>query len=324
MAGRMTRPAPSAPLAPARIRGAEQRAPIRIHGVDFTSAPRRAKPITVATGAIVRGALEVEGLEALDSFDAFEAWLRRAGPWIAGFDFPFGLPRQALVDLGWPRSLPELCSHCRALGRAAFRAALDAHRAARPAGAKFCYRGGDAPAGAHSPLKLVNPPVALMFLEGVSRLVEAGVTIPGMISGDPARIALEAYPGFAVRRLFDSRAPVSYKNDAPAKQTPDRRRVRSRIVASITAEGSPFGLPLRASRPIERALENDGRGDLLDAVLCALQAAWAWQRRDTGYGLPADIDPVEGWIVSVPPRLPAAAPPAAAHAAPPLAAEAFG
>ena len=37
-------------------------------------------------------------------------------------------------------------------------------------------------------------------------------------------------------------------------------------------------------------------GDSLDAVLCLMQAAWASER--PGYGLPADIDPLEGWIVS--------------------------
>ena len=29
-------------------------------------------------------------------------------------------------------------------------------------------------------------------------------------------------------------------------------------------------------------------------------AAWAWQRRDSGWGLPADIDPVEGWVLGAP------------------------
>jgi hypothetical protein len=31
-----------------------------------------------------------------------------------------------------------------------------------------------------------------------------------------------------------------------------------------------------------------------------MQAAWAWQRRRSNYGLPRDIDPLEGWIVTVP------------------------
>ncbi len=271
-----------------------------IHGVDFTSAPRKAKPITIATGRIRAGALDLEALDELDNFHAFEAWLARPGPWVAGFDFPFGLPRQALRDLDWPQTLPELTRHCTALGRPAFRAALDRHRAARPVGTKFCYRRGDASASAHSPLKLVNPPVALMFLEGAARLVNAGIDIPGMVAGDPRRVALEAYPGFAVRQIFASRVPVSYKNDARAKQTLDQHRIRKRILGTIVADQTPFGIPLRASSGLLRALQSDGRGDLLDAALCALQAAWAWQRRDRRYGLPAGIDPVEGWIVTVP------------------------
>jgi len=40
----------------------------------------------------------------------------------------------------------------------------------------------------------------------------------------------------------------------------------------------------------------DPQGDKLDAALCLLLAAWA----DTqpGYGMPADIDALEGWIVA--------------------------
>ena len=40
-------------------------------------------------------------------------------------------------------------------------------------------------------------------------------------------------------------------------------------------------------------------GDRLDAVLCLMQAAWASQR--PGHGLPAGVDPLEGWIVSAEP-----------------------
>jgi hypothetical protein len=42
----------------------------------------------------------------------------------------------------------------------------------------------------------------------------------------------------------------------------------------------------------------DGSGDLLDAVICATQAAWAWMRRRSNYGLPADAPPGEGWILT--------------------------
>jgi hypothetical protein len=271
-----------------------------VHGVDFTSAPRKAKPITIASGSLRGGAFQLDAMETLEDFARFEAWLMRPGPWVAGFDFPFGLPRTAVVELGWPQTLPALARHCRALGRTAFRTALDAQRAARPAGAKFCHRAGDGAARAHSPLKLVNPPVALMFLEGAARLIDAGVSIPGMVAGDPARVALEAYPGFAVRQLFRRRSPVSYKNDAPGKQTRAHRLLRRSIVERISAADSPFGFALQASATMRRTLVADARGDLLDAVLCALQAAWGWLRRDACYGLPPGVDPIEGWIVSVP------------------------
>ena len=44
------------------------------------------------------------------------------------------------------------------------------------------------------------------------------------------------------------------------------------------------------------ALVDDARGDALDAVLCLMQAAWA--SLQPGWGLPSDVDPLEGWIVS--------------------------
>ena len=44
------------------------------------------------------------------------------------------------------------------------------------------------------------------------------------------------------------------------------------------------------------ALVADAQGDLIDALLCLVQAAWA--STQPGYGLPAEVDPIEGWIVS--------------------------
>jgi hypothetical protein len=39
----------------------------------------------------------------------------------------------------------------------------------------------------------------------------------------------------------------------------------------------------------------DPSGDMLDAVLCAVQTAWACAQPD--YGIPAECPPAEGWIV---------------------------
>jgi hypothetical protein len=33
-----------------------------------------------------------------------------------------------------------------------------------------------------------------------------------------------------------------------------------------------------------------------DALLCAMQAGWAWMNRSEGFGIPSTLDPLEGWI----------------------------
>ncbi|HLX79181.1 MAG TPA: DUF429 domain-containing protein [Burkholderiales bacterium] len=259
---------------------------MKIFGVDFTSAPRKAKAITVAHGFLGKNLLSIEKIERLESFDAFEALLRYPGPWIGGFDFPFGLPRELVRDLGWPRNWRRLVAFCAGLSRREWRGILDGYRATRPAGRKYAHRATDLPAGSSSPMKLVNPPVALMFHEGAPRIAEAGAHVPGLASGDRSRIALEAYPGLFARRILGS---VSYKNDSKAKQTIGRLTARKKLLEKI---------PVETSEQIRRQLVDDASGDSLDAVICALQAAWGWQRRRRNFGLPARIEPCEGWIVS--------------------------
>jgi hypothetical protein len=267
---------------------------IAILGVDFTSAPRPAKPITVAHGRLGEGVLVIERIDALASLTAFEALLAEPGPWIGGFDFPFGLPREAVRDLDWPATWDPLVRHCEALGKAGFRAALDRYRESRPVGARYAHRATDLVARSHSPLKLVNPPVGLMFLAGAPRLLGAGVTLPGLRNGDPQRIAMEAYPGLLARTI--SVAP--YKSDERAKQTPARRRERARIVSALANGSAQLGLALAASCALFRSLTRDATGDRLDAVLAAMQAAWCWQRRGERFGMPPRVDPCEGWIAT--------------------------
>jgi hypothetical protein len=266
---------------------------VQIFGVDFTSAPRRAKPITVARGRLVRGAFVLERIDGLEDFAAFERLLVEPGPWIGGFDFPFGLPREAIRDLGWPEAWATLIRHCASLGKPTFKAVLDAYRESRPAGQRYAHRQTDRLAGSSSSLKLVNPPVGLMFLEGAPRLLAAGVSLPGLHAGDAARIAVEAYPGLLARTI----TRTSYKSDEAAKQTPARRQERARIVAALMHGDSPLEICLEGQSGLLRSLVGEASGDRLDAVLAAMQAAWAWRRRDASFGMPRQVDPCEGWIV---------------------------
>ncbi len=268
-----------------------------LYGIDFTSAPSSRKPVTVAAGHMAAdGALWLEGIERLPSWAGFEAFLRRPGPWLGAFDFPFGLPRESVLEHGWPLDWAGMVHAVSALTRNEFKALADAERALRPVGQKYAHRATDRPAGSHSPMKFVNPPVGWMFQEGARRLLDAGVHLPGMHGGDGARVALEAYPGWLARRIV----PASYKSETAAGQTRARLANRMLILEALQRGAHPLGVVLRCNdEDLFCAMLTDGTGDLLDCVLCLVEAAWAWTRRDAGYGLPLQIDPVEGWIVGV-------------------------
>lgn len=266
---------------------------MKIYGVDFTCAPRKAKPITIARGLLRKKVLYLEEVRRVASFADFEAFLRQPGPWTGGFDFPFSLPRELIRDLGWPAEWQALVGYCSGLNRGQLRDTLDTYRGTRPVGKKYVHRATDLPAGSSSPMKLVNPPVALMFHEGAQRLLAAGVRIPGLLENDSSRIALEAYPGLLVRKQLGLRA--SYKSDTRSAHTPARKAVRSALIRAMR-DGKPLGIKLRAERKLLEAMLDDGSADLLDATICAVQAAWA--ARKEKYGIPADAPRGEGWIIS--------------------------
>jgi hypothetical protein len=269
--------------------------PTRVAGIDFTSRPTRRKPITVALGDCADGVLRLARVEAHADVASFAAWLQTPGPWVAAFDFPFGLPRELVESLAWPREWLALMRHYAALERAQIRATFAAFCATRPAGAKFAHRACDGPAGSSPSMKWVNPPVAYMLHAGVPLLIAAGVHLPGLHAGDLARVALEGYPGLVAREVLGAR---SYKSDERPKQTPERLIARKDLLDALEAGRIRLGLRLRLSHALRDALVADASGDRLDAVLCLLQAAWA--SGQPGFGLPAQVDPLEGWIASAP------------------------
>ena len=267
---------------------------MRLAGVDFTSAPSRRKPITIALGGL-RGdsTVVLDEIVAHPDFASFSAWLCSPGPWLAAFDFPFGLPRALVETLGWPREWLPLTRHYTGLSRAEIRATFQAFCAARPIGDKFAHRACDAFSTASPSMKWVNPPVAFMLHAGIGLLLDAGVQIATLHPGDPSRVALEGYPGLLARELIGRR---SYKSDTRAMQTRSRRDARVELLERLEAGDSRLGVALALDAAQREALRDDASADRLDAVLCLMQAAWAAQR--PGWGLPEDVDPLEGWIVS--------------------------
>ena len=118
-----------------------------------------------------------------------------------------------------------------------------------------------------------------------------------------ARVALEAYPGFLMRRIAQAhgarRAP-SYKNDAPGKQTSTHRKARGFLLRGLVRGPHPLGIATTLPRGLARIALDDASGDTLDAMAAAVQAAWGAQRAGSGYGMPPQPDPLEGWIVGTP------------------------
>ena len=268
--------------------------PMRLAGIDFSCNPSRRKPITVATGQLEGSRLVVEDVAELTTLTAFEAWLRSPRPWLGGFDFPFGLPRAFVDAHAFGTTAAEVIASVRSrcATRMAWRAFIDGWGNSQPAGARLLHRRTDAASSvtSTSPMQTRYVPVGLMYYEGVGRLIDAGVTLPGLRhAGDPARVALEAYP----RRLaHDLVARRSYKNSDEG----DRRAMREAIVGGLEDGVARFGVALRCAPALRASLLDDASGDRLDAVLCLVQAAIASRRH--GYGVPDDVDAVEGWIAS--------------------------
>jgi hypothetical protein len=274
-------------------------------GIDFSSTPRPRKPITVALARPGQGdVLALADLLRLPSLAAWSDWLATPGPWVGAFDFPFGLPRDFVAQgLGWPvdgeRPWATLTRRLAALSRAELIAHCRAWCDARPPGAKFAHRATDPRAGSSPSMKWINPPVVLMLHEGAPRLLAAGVSLPGLhtAGADPARVALEGYPGLLARAVLGR---ASYKSDEPARRAdPLRRAARERLIAALETGDHPFDTRIDFGLWREPCLDDAG-ADALDAVLCLAQAGWAWRQRASGWGLPPDLDPVEGWILGAP------------------------
>jgi predicted RNase H-like nuclease len=70
------------------------------------------------------------------------------------------------------------------------------------------------------------------------------------------------------------------------------------LLEALETGRSRLGVRLKITHAQRDALVQDASGDSLDAVLCMIQAAWAQRQGAPAWGLPAQVDPLEGWILT--------------------------
>jgi hypothetical protein len=268
---------------------------VRIYGLDFTSAPGHRKPLIVLCCTLEGDSLRVEDSQTLTDFGGFEDFLQRQGPWVCGMDFPFGQPRSLVAALGWPENWEGYVREVGALPKEEFEGKIRADMALRPAGSKWRYRLADRRSGSSSAMMLFRVPVGKMFYQGAPRLLASGVRVEPCRRNGDGRVTVEAYPAVVARRFLGRTA---YKRDG-VPDTPERRSARKTLLQGLESAvlSDVYGFAVEMDASWREEFVSDPSADALDSLLCAVQAAWAYEKRDEGYGVPPECDPDEGWIL---------------------------
>lgn len=305
---------------------------MRIYGLDFSSNPSKLKQLTLAHCELNGDALTVLTLQKLNAteegdYSKFGDWLAGkdhcGSEWVAGIDFPFGMPLEAIERFGWlkaggPQSWStyvEALYHEVENDLDKFRDRIESWKKGGKKGNDkrvFLLRHTDKLSGfagstPSSPMKVhhqCNPPVGRMFFQGADRLRRAGVCIHPVRRNDCGRIVVEAYP----RLVADKFIPGE-----KYKEGDDFSTRRDAIVGGLAKRNEYQVLVGFSSEQDRQACVDDERGDKLDSILSAVQAAWAYksEQREAGgtkrrqtFGVPIfttacmnQVVELEGWIV---------------------------
>ncbi len=312
---------------------------MRVYGLDFTSKPTTSKKLTLAVCFLDGATLKVERLEKLESkkdgdFSEFEDWLHGKGKkwsaekeWIAGIDFPFGMPLGAIEFFGWLNSVVDhdWAAYVAAIHRQSpdvsrFQTVIESWKKVSRTGAdkrvfltrytdKIATIAGTVPSSTMKVHPQCRPPVGRMFFEGAKRIAASNVSIPPVRVNDEKRVVVEAYPRLVADKF---QAGCKYKD---GKKLDDRRD----LLLKWASQQNPYGVTVsfqdEKDRKDRKDCVEDESGDTIDSVFCAMQAAWSWlveqdeakqgsKARTQRYGVPIFSIPclkkvvdLEGWIV---------------------------
>lgn len=266
---------------------------MRVYGIDFSPEPSTSTPLSCAMCRLVGDELVLDGLCEFESMDSFRNLLDMPGPWVAGVDFPFGLPREFLGPLHWPAQWERYVSEVAVLRRSEFRALSEALQGAACVARRVFRRRTD---GTASDVPAPGSSSGAMFHAGAPVLLSSEVSVLPVRHGDERRIVVEAAPELVAQAMVGGR---SYKSAGALPAIGEEgRNVRESLLDALCSDAlfERYGISVAAVGALEGEMLDDPRGDRVDALMCAVQAAWAWQRRDHGFGLPEDADTVEGCI----------------------------
>ena len=268
----------------------------RIFGIDFTSAPRNWKAITVAEATLRLRVLTIANLFDLVSLEQFSEFLRRPGPWIVAIDFPFGQPRKLVLDYDWPSSWQGYVNHVLLMGKQKFENSLRNYRGPETGRCRL-LRETDKKANSRSPMQIDFIPVGKMFFVGAPLLARSPCAVlPFRRDRAEVGILVEGYPKLVAAKAVGKSV---YKSEFPSPESSAQSEVRKSILRWIQSKEAEerYGFIVKLNDAVADKCLYDSKGDRLDAALCAMQAAWAWTQRRNRYGVPDHCDQLEGWIV---------------------------
>jgi hypothetical protein len=272
---------------------------MRVYGLDFTSSPKKGKPLTLAICTLDGSSLCVEDLCELGDkvtppFADYGAWVKGEGrwkgehTWVAGIDFPFGMPLAAVCRFGWGKDSAETSweGYVRQLYKqhdsfSKFVTAIeewDYPNEVSEAGNRIKVqfkRLTDQVAHAQSPMKVSdNPYPGAMFYQGCRALLESGINVPPLRNSRcHDKIVVEAYPRLVVQRflpaqpafaeLVASKKAVAEEISATPKDEEDTRKALKARLDELSAKAK---LSLRYKEAGKDPIVAGNRGLILEGL----------------------------------------------------------
>lgn len=244
-------------------------------GIDFTSAPRKAKPICITIGDFSNEILIVHDVVSIQSLQDFTSYLAKKSEWTGGFDLPFSMPLEFIKkEFDNPKTWEDWVDEIEKQGETNFYQRLENFKSKQPKGKKHLLRQTDRECQAISPMMLYGVPLAKMFYRGALRLHKQKCSLWPMRIVNSNKTAIEVYPSFFAKQIIGN---LPYKNDSKSKQTVTQKLNREKLIEYLLSNKfkKNWGFSIEIDSLQLNQCINDATGDTLDSLICCVQAAWA-------------------------------------------------